>query len=424
MKLLSCTAVLCNFNHSAFLPAALESLAAQSRPLDEIILIDDGSTDSSAEILSSWAAGKSNVRLVLHPSNQGFLTCLNQGLNLTTSDLVFFPAADDFYFSNFVEAAVSALACHLRAAFFAADHWEWYGQRVLRRRTAIPALRPGWISPSTVRRLIRTAPSYSPAPMAIVWRLNKFLQIGPYDQKLRWHCDWHHQILGSLRFGFAYSNEPLAVMRMRDDSFSSSGTRNRRAQMEVIQRIFEKAEGESGIIRKQFSFPSLHSYSPNSRAEAFRFLITHPRWWSYLQPRWLLLLIQGRIRRRLWDGCRLLLACLPSPITKRVLLPILRVFGARIARNVRLDGFIDVENPWLFRVGSGCQMESPCTFTGKERIVLRPYSHVPAHSHIASTVTFPGLPKDFPDQFKPFLTPPPSQTLIISKKIISFSRPN
>jgi glycosyltransferase involved in cell wall biosynthesis len=55
-------------NEERYLPRFLESLAAQRRPADRVILVDDGSVDRSQELCSAFAADHDAVELVTHPA--------------------------------------------------------------------------------------------------------------------------------------------------------------------------------------------------------------------------------------------------------------------------------------------------------------------------------------------------------------------
>lgn len=59
--------VVCFQNEVRFLPTFLESLAAQEEPADEIVLVDDGSTDGSTEMADAFARAHENVILVKRP---------------------------------------------------------------------------------------------------------------------------------------------------------------------------------------------------------------------------------------------------------------------------------------------------------------------------------------------------------------------
>ena len=55
MTVLRTSAALCTFNGAAFLEAQVASLFAQERPLDEIVAVDDASTDASFAMLEALA---------------------------------------------------------------------------------------------------------------------------------------------------------------------------------------------------------------------------------------------------------------------------------------------------------------------------------------------------------------------------------
>ena len=85
------------FNAQAFLVATLESLAKQTHSPNQIVVIDDGSTDNSAEVVLEWAKA-SNISLKLTTTtNSGVAAARNLGVELAESDLVAFIDADDIW---------------------------------------------------------------------------------------------------------------------------------------------------------------------------------------------------------------------------------------------------------------------------------------------------------------------------------------
>jgi glycosyltransferase involved in cell wall biosynthesis len=97
--------VISNYNYARFVGDAVDSALAQAVPFDEIIVIDDGSTDGSVELLASRYAQHQAVQIVCK-DNAGQLSCFNEGFARTTADIVFFLDADDMYEPNYVEQAL------------------------------------------------------------------------------------------------------------------------------------------------------------------------------------------------------------------------------------------------------------------------------------------------------------------------------
>ena len=82
-----------SFNYAHWLPDTLASVAGQQDPELEHVVVDDGSTDTSWNVLSAYSAS-----VVLHrQANRGLSETLNQALRLATGDWFGWLNADDFY---------------------------------------------------------------------------------------------------------------------------------------------------------------------------------------------------------------------------------------------------------------------------------------------------------------------------------------
>ncbi len=99
-------AVIVNYNYARYLPDALDSVLGQDRPFDEIIAVNDGSTDRSMEVL----AGYRNRLTVLDIPNGGQLGACRAGLAATTTDYVYFLDADDYAHPQLVSTVLAHLA--------------------------------------------------------------------------------------------------------------------------------------------------------------------------------------------------------------------------------------------------------------------------------------------------------------------------
>lgn len=83
-------------NGEKFLPAALKYLANNCSPKDEIIFVNDNSTDNTLKILQLFAKGSQNI-LIAENSNPGLVNALNLGLSLATNEWVARFDVDDQY---------------------------------------------------------------------------------------------------------------------------------------------------------------------------------------------------------------------------------------------------------------------------------------------------------------------------------------
>ena len=91
------------FNGAKFLRDALMSLENQVRQPDQIILIDNFSTDNTSEIMKNWGRNRNNVIIFQNSQPLSFADNWNYGLRLAKSEYVHFLAHDDFIDRNFVQ---------------------------------------------------------------------------------------------------------------------------------------------------------------------------------------------------------------------------------------------------------------------------------------------------------------------------------
>jgi glycosyltransferase involved in cell wall biosynthesis len=86
------------FNRADLLPFTLEAVFAQTRRPDEIIVVDDGSTDDTSRILQHYGSRLT----VVHQVNSGDLAARNAGVRRARSDLVAFCDSDDLWRPDFL----------------------------------------------------------------------------------------------------------------------------------------------------------------------------------------------------------------------------------------------------------------------------------------------------------------------------------
>ena len=94
------------YNAENYLNRSIESVVDQSYENIELILINDGSTDSSKMICDKYALADNRIR-VISQKNRGSAAARNSGIRHTTGDFIFFLDADDFIEKNTLEILIS-----------------------------------------------------------------------------------------------------------------------------------------------------------------------------------------------------------------------------------------------------------------------------------------------------------------------------
>ena len=90
------------YNTAACLEACYRSIAAQTLPDWECILVDDGSTDTSGLLCDGFAAGDTRVK-VIHQENRGVSAARNRGLELACGEYIAFVDSDDWIERHTIE---------------------------------------------------------------------------------------------------------------------------------------------------------------------------------------------------------------------------------------------------------------------------------------------------------------------------------
>lgn len=90
------------YNVDKYLKRCLDSILSQTYEKLEILLINDGSTDSSGDICDAYAAKDSRIK-VFHKRNEGLSSARNLGLDVAQGDFIAFVDSDDWVESNMYE---------------------------------------------------------------------------------------------------------------------------------------------------------------------------------------------------------------------------------------------------------------------------------------------------------------------------------
>lgn len=99
------TVVINNYNYSSFLIECVESVLNQSYKDIELLIIDDGSTDNSLELLEKNYSNIENIK-ILQKENGGQLSTFNEAGKYATGEIIFFLDADDLFKPNYIKNVV------------------------------------------------------------------------------------------------------------------------------------------------------------------------------------------------------------------------------------------------------------------------------------------------------------------------------
>ena len=284
-----------NYNHARFIGTALAALAAQTRHADEIVVIEDASTDDSLAVIESFREELPQLRILRNPQNIGVVAGLNRGLAEARGSHIVCSAADDWVEPEFIARLAAAVEAHPQGKICVSDYVQYYEadrRRVHHQHDSdlgswYAGEGPQYFGPDEFRRLLKRGFVWLPLNTALVDRA-ALIEVGGFDSRLRWHTDWFAVYTLAFRHGFTAVPEPLSVFRVAAETYSGKGMRNPLQQREVCAAIWAKL-GEPGfadIRTALLRHPSAMStfFNPLARLLAERpgdwpALATLARWW-------------------------------------------------------------------------------------------------------------------------------------------------
>lgn len=125
--------VLPTYNRAGYLPQALDSLVAQSRQPDEIIVVDDCSTDATSEVLARYVG---RVHAIRNETNIGKPAALNRAISLASGSHIWIFDDDDVALPDALQAHVEYLRSHPDIDFSYSDKFVYEGDGDIWDRTA------------------------------------------------------------------------------------------------------------------------------------------------------------------------------------------------------------------------------------------------------------------------------------------------
>lgn len=210
------------FNAARYLAETIESILAQTRPADEVVVVDDGSTDDSADIAQKYAP---SVR-VLRLDHAGMSATRQRGYEATTGDLHANCDADDLWLPTKLEQQSAVLD----------DHPELHAVGCLVDEFLSPDADPT-MSPGRGIRLGHPSPSAS----ALLVRRSFVELLGGYesDQALGESVEWYARAL-SAGLRAAVVQEVLVRRRLHEHNTSRSFARDSDEYLFIIRDHLER----------------------------------------------------------------------------------------------------------------------------------------------------------------------------------------
>jgi glycosyltransferase involved in cell wall biosynthesis len=239
-----------NYNYGRFIGEAVESVLAQTFPVFEIVVVDDGSTDDSLEILSRYE--KDGVKVV-RQQNCGVGAARNSGVEHSSGELVAFLDADDLWLPQKIEKQMERLLSDPEFGFVSCGMKEFDASGNTIR--AYEVGKEGW----RAEEILLIEPIVNgPGSTGLLWR-RVFEEAGGFDETKEMHPseDWEFCYRVARVGKIAFVPELLVGYRNHGNNGHLQIPRVERAVGLAVAKIYRNAPPEVEKFRHR-SYGKMH----------------------------------------------------------------------------------------------------------------------------------------------------------------------
>lgn len=241
-------AIIC-FNYGRFLAECLDSCLAQTVPADEIVVVNDGSTDDTMEVLEGYAARLPQVRAI-HQPNGGICSATNAALAACSGDVVLLLDADDAMVPERIEKVLAALRGRVDGHCPGWAHHPMMRFSELEPRLGLAPYYPGgqgpegWLAADALKAASTPVLALT---SALAFRREVLAAIGPLDDDRLMYQDLQLCTAATLLSPAAWIPEALTRYRIHLTSVSSGSM----VSLEQIGKTLQRARRFDVWLRGQ-----------------------------------------------------------------------------------------------------------------------------------------------------------------------------
>lgn len=225
------------YNSAKYLPLAIESILNQTYSDFEFIIIDDGSTDASWDIIRGYATKDKRIKIKKNVSNLGICRTLNEGLSQAKSDFIARMDSDDWSYPDRFGKQLAFMKSHPKVVICGGGIEVCDSNLKVKNSRYYPA------SDKKIReKILRINPFAHPA---VLFRADAFHKTGGYNPDLSGVEDYDLYFRIGKYGKFANVAEKVLKLRTHPDSVSSRII-SKQARLNLYVRI--KAITEYGYV--------------------------------------------------------------------------------------------------------------------------------------------------------------------------------
>ena len=224
-----------NYNHGHLIGDQLRAIFSQSVQPDQVVIVDDASTDDSVRRIQELIAGRERVKLICKSKNSGVVTLVNEFVREAKTDYITVLAADDIILPGHFEQSLGLLGKHPNAGLCSAVSYTEsdQGSYATPGRASFPTDIPEYLDPARILSLLLRREDWFMGD-TIILRRAALIAEGLFDPALLSYADGFLYRVLALRNGACFIPRTLAINRVFGTGYSSSTTRDEQKLEKIL----------------------------------------------------------------------------------------------------------------------------------------------------------------------------------------------
>lgn len=259
------SAVIPAFNTEKYIRNAVMSLVNQKIKLDEIIIIDDGSTDNTLKVINLLANQYKNIRVIEQSSNQGVSVARNLGIQEATSEWILFLDADDECSEQLLDTYLNKMRTDSFESIYSGYYQIDESSKVVSDSITGKSL----ISTEGFCKVLIRNPIVSPSGLLIKRKVLFELKGFDTSMKMNEDVDLWLRILDS-GYQINHVESPLTFIRRHRNNTTSNMEKSHNAEKIILNKY--------NLIYIEEKFKSLDSTTHQNKLDLVTLLIRYDKW--------------------------------------------------------------------------------------------------------------------------------------------------
>ncbi|MGQ9611024.1 MAG: glycosyltransferase family 2 protein [bacterium] len=232
------------YNYGEFVSYAIKSVLCQTYQDFELIIVDDGSTDNTKEIVQEFVNSDKRIRY-LYQKNRGLSSARNTGIKASRGMFIAFLDADDIWFPEKLEYQMEIMK-NIHSIGLVGCGYINFNYNDGNTQIIIPDQELDLARELTVKNAI-----YGSASGVLV-KKECFERVGLFDEKLKAAEDWDMWLRIIKHYDIRFVDKPMVKIRIHNRNMSKNVERMRNAQIQVLRKNIK------GFMNKIKTFSYIH----------------------------------------------------------------------------------------------------------------------------------------------------------------------